>query len=79
MSKSMKTHKEWCIVRFAFGRFERARDGYKTPENARKGIPSVAKEYQEKTWYDRNATYAIGQYIVGNAIVCSPFERPRAA
>lgn len=74
MGKSVHTHTEWCIVRFANGRFERARDGYKSPENARKGIPSVAKQYLAEGG-DRNATYAVGSYTVGNAVVQSAFKR----
>lgn len=72
MGKSVHSHIEWCIIRFANGRFERARDGYKSQENAKKGIPSVAREYLAKGG-SAGASYAIGSYMVGDAVVRTKF------
>lgn len=74
MGKNIHSHTEWCIVRFAKGKFERAREGYKSAANARRGIPSAAREYLAEGG-DRNATYSIGRYLVGDVIVDGAFLR----
>ena len=49
MGREMTTHTAYCIVRFAKGKFERVREGYKSAENAIRGIPSAAREYLEES------------------------------
>ena len=74
MGREMTTHTAYCIVRFANKRFERVREGYKSASNARRSIPSVAKEYLEETG-DGSATYTIGEYTVGSVVVRGEFRR----
>lgn len=74
MGREMTTHKAYCIVRFANGRFERVRDGYKSAENAARSIPSVARAYIDEGG-DRSATYSVGQYTVGNVVILDRFKR----
>ena len=74
MRNNLEPHVEWCVIRFVNGRFERARDGYKTADNARRGIPSVAKAYLAEGG-DKNATYAVGSYSVGNVVVRGKFAK----
>lgn len=78
MGKSVHSHTEWCIIRCHNGRFTRARDGYKSYANATRSIPSVDREYQENGGGE-GATYAIGSYTVGEAVVRSGFSKPKAA
>lgn len=78
MGRTVHSHTEWCIIRFHKGRFERARDGYKSAENAQKSIPSVAKAYIEEGGGE-GATYAIGSYTVGEVVVRSGFGKPKVA
>lgn len=74
MSGFMGAHTEWCIVRSANGRIERARDGYKSAANARRSIPAVAKAYRADGG-DANATYAVGRYMVGAAVPAEGFRK----
>ena len=67
-------HTEWCIIRFAHGRFERVKTGYKNMENAQKGIPAVARAYLKKGG-DRGALYAVGSYTVGMSVARTEFRR----
>ena len=78
MGKDIQSHTEWCIIRFSNGVFERARDGYKSAENAKRGIPSAAREFVANGG-SRDATYAIGSYSVGMVVVRSGFARVSAA
>lgn len=74
MGNEVQSHTAWCIVRFAHGRFERVREGYKSAVNARRSIPSVAKAYLDEGG-DRTATYAVGKYTVGSVVVEGSFTR----
>ena len=76
--KDNTPHTEWCIVRFSHGRFDIVRNGYKSSENARRGIASVSRACIAGGG-DRNATYAIGSYTVGSVVVRSAFKRSSAA
>ena len=67
-------HTEWCIIRFANGKFERVKTGYKNMENAQKGIPAIAKAYIDGGG-DCNATYTVGEYTVGNVVILDRFKR----
>lgn len=71
-SNSIEAQVRWCIIRFANNRFERAKDGYRSMENAQKAIPSIAKAYADKGG-DRSAMYAVGKYNVGKVIAVSRF------
>lgn len=73
MGREVTAHTAYCIVRFANKRFERVREGYKSAENARRSIPAVAKAYIDGGG-NRNATYAVGQYTVGNVVVLDSFK-----
>ena len=74
MGREITSHTAWCIVRFANGKFERVREGYKSAVNARRSIPSVAKAYIDEGG-DANATYAIGRYTVGGVVIQDAFRR----
>lgn len=74
MGREMTMHTAWCIVRFANGRFERVREGYKSASNARRSIPALAKAYIDGGG-DCNATYTVGQYTVGNVVILDRFKR----
>lgn len=68
------THTEWCIIRFAHGKFERVKTGYKTKENALKSIPAVARAYLAKRG-DHGAMYAVGSYNVSMTVTRTEFRR----
>ena len=70
----LQSRREWCIVRFSKGKFERVRDGYKSAKNAERGIPFVEKAFIAEGG-DRSATYAVGSYLVGNVTVHGTFRR----
>ncbi len=70
----LQAHTRWCIIRSWNGRFERVREGYKSAENARKGIDSVARADRAEG-VDARATYAVGSYTVSNAVVRGGFRR----
>lgn len=74
MGNSIRSHAAWCIIRLCNGRFERVREGYSSAENARRGIPFVAARHVAEGG-DRSATYAVGRYIVGDAVPISGFQR----
>ena len=74
MGREMTTHTAYCIVRYANGRFERVREGYKSAANAMRSIPSVAKA-DRGDGVDGNATYAVGRYMVGSVIAQGDFRR----
>ena len=67
-------HTEWSIIRFAHGRFEQVKAGYKNMENAQKGIPAVARAYLDRGG-DRGALYAVGSYVVGQTMARTVFRR----
>ena len=74
MGNGLYPYTAWCIARFANGRFERVREGYKSAENARRSIPSVAKAYLDEGG-DCNATYTVGEYTVGPVVLLDRFKR----
>lgn len=74
MGREMTTHTAYCIVRFANGRFERVRDGYRSAKNAQKGIASVLKEYKDAPG-EAGATYSVGKYAVGSVVIQDTFRR----
>lgn len=72
-SKSIEAQVRWCVIRFANKRFERAKDGYRSMENAQKAIPSLAKAFADKGG-DRSAQYAVGRYQVGKVMAVTNFR-----
>lgn len=74
MSNDISGHTAWCIVRFANGRFERVRDGYRSAKNAQRGIASVLKEYKDAPG-EAGATYSVGKYAVGSVVIQDTFRR----
>ena len=73
MGMEVYSHTEWCIVRFANGRFERVREGYKSAANASRGIPFVVKADIADGIV--GATYSVGYYSVGSVITQGGFRR----
>ena len=73
----LQAHTRWCIVRYYHGRFERVREGYKSAENARKGIDSVVRA-DMADGIDASATYAVGSYTVGTVVVHGAYRRKSA-
>lgn len=74
MGREMTTHTAYCIVRFVNGIMERVREGYRSESNAMRSIPSVVKADRAEG-VNGYATYAVGQYTVGNVVILDRFKR----
>ena len=76
MPDSIHSHTEWCILRYSHGKIENVRKGYKSAENARRGIPFVARADAADPLH-KDASYTIASYFVGDAVARGGFIRYR--
>lgn len=73
MARSIHSQVAWCVIRYLNGTAERVREGYKSAATARRSIPFLSKASVVEGG-GRDARYAVGRYMIGEAVAIEPFR-----
>lgn len=74
MAIAMDGTTEWCILRHRnYYGFDVVKRGYKSQENAQKGLPVIANKLKRELG-GVNATYAVGRIAISAPVVVTAFH-----